>query len=417
MLYHLFQFLETEYDLPGAGLFQYISFRAGMAIIVSLVISMIFGGHIIRFLKRKQVGEPVRNLGLVGERQKEGTPTMGGIIIILATLIPCILFARLDNVYTLIMIGVTIWMATIGFIDDYIKVFKKNKAGLKGKFKIAGQVTLGLVVGIIMLNNRDIVIRIDPQTAENLDYEIIETVQTRGVDGDQKEMVYVKTSLTNVPFFKGNRLDYARLIGFLGPIHKKYVWILFLPLVILVVTAVSNASNLTDGLDGLATGISAIIGGTLGVMAYVSGHTIFADYLNILYIPYSSELLVFSACFLGGCIGFLWYNAYPAKVFMGDMGSLTIGGVIASMAILLRKELLIPILCGVFLMESLSVILQVSYFKFTKRRFGAGKRIFRMAPLHHHYQMKGMHEAKIVARFWIVGMLLAVFTVITLKIR
>ncbi len=416
MLYHLFQYLQENYDIPGAGLFQYISFRAGMAIILSLLISMILGGRIIRYLHHQQVGETIRDLGLKGQLEKQGTPTMGGVIIILATLVPCLLLARLDNIYIQLMIVVTIWMAVIGFADDYIKVFRKNKAGLRGRFKIFGQVGLGLIVGLVMLLHEDVVVRMDHGYAEQQGYEIVRTVWVDGIDA-KREMAYVKTTMTNLPFIKGNNLDYLYFLKWMGSAAASYIWILFLPLIILIVTAVSNGSNLTDGLDGLATGVSAIIGGTLGIMAYVSSHTLFADYLSILYLPFTSELVVFSACFLGGCIGFLWYNAYPAKVFMGDTGSLTIGGVIATLAILLRKELLIPILCGVFLVENLSVVMQVGYFKYTKRKYGSGRRIFHMAPLHHHYQKLGMHESKIVTRFWIVGMLLAVFTIITLKIR
>ncbi len=417
MLYHLFEYLERTHDIPGAGLFQYISFRAGAAILLSLFISMLIGNRIIKWLRKMQVGESVRELGLSGQKEKEGTPTMGGIIIILATVVPCLLFARLDNIYIVLMLIVTGWMAIIGFADDYIKVFRQNKKGLKGRFKIVGQVVLGLIVGLVMLMSEDVVVRVTPDVAEENGYEVIERVTAVNPRGVEREMVHVKTTLTNIPFMKRNRLDYEYFVGFLGEGATKYVWIIFLPLIILIVTAVSNAANLTDGLDGLATGISAIIGATLGIMAYVSGNTIFADYLSILYLPQSSELVIFSACFIGGCIGFLWYNSYPAKVFMGDTGSLTLGGIIATMAIVLRKELLIPILCGIFLVENLSVVIQVAYFKYTKRKYGEGRRIFRMAPLHHHYQKLGMHEAKIVTRFWIVGILLAVFTIITLKIR
>lgn len=417
MLYHLFEYLDNMYQFPGAGLFRYISFRAGMGIIISLIISMIIGNRIIKYLAKKQIGEKIRDLGLTGQKEKEGTPTMGGIIIILATLVPCALMAKLDNIYIIVMFIVTIWMATIGYIDDYIKVFKNNKQGLKKRFKIMGQLGLGLIVGAIMLFNDSVVVRLDPVFAKEQKYEVTKEVQTLQSDGSMKTMVHAKTTLTNVPFLKGNRLDYAWLLPFLGERSREWVWILFIPLTILIVTAVSNGANLTDGVDGLATGVSAIIGATLGVMAYVSGNTIFADYLNILYIPDSSELVIFAACFLGGCIGFLWYNAYPAKVFMGDTGSLTIGGIIASIAILLRKELLLPILCGIFLVENLSVVLQVAYFKYTKSKYGEGKRIFRMSPLHHHYQKLGMHESKIVTRFWIVGILLAVLAIITLKIR
>ncbi len=416
MLYYLFEFLDDSFDLPGAGLFQYISFRAGLAIILSLVISLLMGGKIIRFLHKKQVGETVRDLGLQGQAKKQGTPTMGGIIIILATIIPCLLLARLDNIYIVLMMIVTIWMAIVGGLDDYIKVFLKNKQGLKGRFKILGQVMLGLLVGWVMLGHNDVVVRMSPAEAEVGGYEVMQRVNANQGD-ETREMVYVKTTLTNIPFVKGNNLDYSNLLFFLKDNAERWVWLLFIPLVILIVTAISNAANLTDGLDGLATGVSAIIGATLGVLAYVSGHNLFADYLGILYLPYSEELVVFCACFLGGCIGFLWYNAYPAKVFMGDTGSLTIGGIIATLAILLRKELLLPLLCGIFVLENLSVVIQVAYFKYTRKKYGEGRRIFRMAPLHHHYQKLGMHESKIVTRFWIVGIILAVSTIITLKIR
>lgn len=418
MLYHIFALLQDKYDIPGAGLFQYISFRAGLAIILSLVISMLLGGRIIKFLRKQQIGETIRDLGLEGQNEKAGTPTMGGVIIILATLVPAILLARLDNVYVILMIIVTVWMALIGFTDDYIKVFKKDKGGLKGRTKVLGQVVLGLIVGLVMLFSDQVVVRMSPAEAELGGYEVLERVNINPrTNQPTKESVYVKTTLTNVPFLKGNNLDYTTFLWFLKDNASTWVWVIFLPLIIIIVTAVSNGANLTDGLDGLATGVSAVVGGTLGILAYVSSHTLFADYLNILYLPYTSELVVFSACFIGGCIGFLWYNAYPAKVFMGDTGSLTIGGIIATMAIVLRKELLIPLLCGIFLVENLSVVLQVFYFKYTRKKYGEGRRLFRMAPLHHHYQKLGMHESKIVARFWIVSVLLAVLTIITLKIR
>lgn len=417
MLYYLFEFLEKQYTIPGTGVFHYITFRAGLAIVLSLIISMLFGRRIIRSLKRLQVGEEIRDLGLEGQLDKKGTPTMGGVIIILATLVPCVLLADLGNIYVVLMILATVWMGIIGFIDDYIKVFRKNKQGLKGMFKVLGQIVLGCIISITMLVNEDIVIRLTPAEAAEGKYKVIETVVARLPSGDQAEMVYAKTTLTNVPFMKGNRLDYKWLVGFVGDNADKLVWVLFIPLCILIVTAVSNGANLTDGLDGLAAGISAIVGATLAVLSYVSGHNVIAEYLNIFYIPYSGELVIFSGCFVGACIGFLWYNTYPARVFMGDTGSLMIGGVIASLAILIRKELLIPLLCGVFLMENLSVILQVYYFKYTKKKYGEGRRIFRMSPLHHHYQKAGMHETQIVVRFWIVGILLAVLTIITLKMR
>ena len=421
MLYHIFEYLEKHYHVGGAGLFQYISFRAGAAIITSLLISLLFGNRIIRSLKRLQVGETVRELGLDGQKEKEGTPTMGGFIILLATWVPCLLFARLDNIYIILMLVTTLWMTAIGFADDYIKVFKKDKDGLAGKFKIFGQVVLGVVVALVMLYHSDVVIRMPIEEAIAGGYEVIDRFTTEVTTiGQAKELVnmaYVKSTLTNIPFFKGNNFEYSSLLGFLGDNAKHLIWIVFVPIVIFIITAVSNAANLTDGIDGLATGVSAIIGATLGILAYVSGNTIIADYLNILYIPHSGELVIFAACFVGGCVGFLWFNSYPAKVFMGDTGSLTIGAIIATMAILLRKEFLIPILCGIFVVENLSVVLQVGYFKYTRRKYGEGRRIFKMAPLHHHFQKLGMHEARIVTRFWIVGIILAVLTMITLKVR
>ena len=421
MLYHIFEYLEKHYHVGGAGLFQYISFRAGAAIITSLLISLLFGNRIIRSLKRLQVGETVRELGLDGQKEKEGTPTMGGFIILLATWVPCLLFARLDNIYIILMLVTTLWMTAIGFADDYIKVFKKDKDGLAGKFKIFGQVVLGVVVALVMLYHSDVVIRMPIEEAIAGGYEVIDRFTTEVTTiGQAKELVnmaYVKSTLTNIPFFKGNNFEYSSLLGFLGDNSKHLIWIVFVPIVIFIITAVSNAANLTDGIDGLATGVSAIIGATLGILAYVSGNTIIADYLNILYIPHSGELVIFAACFVGGCVGFLWFNSYPAKVFMGDTGSLTIGAIIATMAILLRKEFLIPILCGIFVVENLSVVLQVGYFKYTRKKYGEGRRIFKMAPLHHHFQKLGMHEARIVTRFWIVGIILAVLTMITLKVR
>ena len=417
MLYHLFEYLAENYDFRGENLYKFLTFRAGVAIIISLIISMIFGGRIIRYIRSQQVGETVRDLGLAGQKEKEGTPTMGGVIIIMAILVPCLLLADLTNIYVQIMIVSTIWMGMIGFADDYIKVFKKDKEGLKGKFKVIGQVVLGLLIGITMLMHNDVRIRMNLEDAEVREF-VIDSTRVIPVDDGYEEYAYLKTPLTNVPFLKENELNYSKLLFFLSnETSQKLVWIIFIPLVIIAVTAVSNGANLTDGIDGLATGVSAIIGTTLGVLAYVSGNVIAADYLNILYIPNTGELVVFSACFLGACIGFLWYNSYPAQVFMGDTGSLTLGGIIAAMAILIRKELLIPILCGIFLVEILSVMIQVSYFKYTKRKYGEGRRIFLMSPLHHHYQKKGFHESKIVTRFWIVGILLAVLTVITLKIR
>ncbi|MCE2789821.1 MAG: phospho-N-acetylmuramoyl-pentapeptide-transferase [Saprospiraceae bacterium] len=421
MLYHFFEYIDTYYNLPGAGLFQYITFRAAFGIILSLMISLVFGGRIISLLKRLQVGETVRELGLEGQKEKEGTPTMGGIIILLAILVPCTLLARLDNVYILLMLFSTIWLGLIGGADDYIKVFLKNKDGLSGKTKVFGQIFLGLVVGVTMLVSNDVVIRMPLEEARSAGYEVVKQyeIPLPKVNDISRmtEMAYVKTTLTNVPFFKNNNFDYKYLVGFLGDNADLWLSVIFVLIVIFIVTAVSNAANLTDGIDGLAAGTSAVIGVTLGIFAYVSGNTIIADYLNIFYIPNSAELVVFSSCFIGACIGFLWHNSYPAKVFMGDTGSLTIGGIIGVLAILLRKELLIPILCGIFVAENLSVVLQVSYFKYTKKKYGEGRRIFRMSPLHHHFQKMGMHESKIVTRFWIIGILLAIVSVITLKIR
>jgi len=419
MLTHLFEYLKEHYDLPGAGLFKFISFRAGMGLILSLLISLVIGRWIIDWLRKAQIGETVRDLGLAGQTSKAGTPTMGGIIIVAATMIPCLLMARLDNVYILLMLFSTVWMFAIGFIDDYIKVFKKDKGGLSGRFKIMGQVGLGLIVGITMLVNDEVVVRMEPEVANQKGYEIMETlfIKDPSEPNTYKEMVYVKAPITNVPFMKNNELDYSRFLWFLGDNARNLSSIFFLIMVIIVITAVSNGANLTDGLDGQAAGVSAIVIAALGMLAYLSGNSLAADFLKIYYIPYSSELVVFSACLLGGCIGFLWYNVYPARVFMGDTGSLTLGGIIAALAIITRKELLIPLLCGVFLVENLSVIIQVWYFKYTKRKYGEGRRVFLMAPLHHHYQKKGYHEVTISVRFWIVQILLAAATIITLKIR
>lgn len=418
MLYTLFEYLDLNFDIPGTGLFQYISFRAGMALIFSLFITMISGRRIINILQRKQVGETVRDLGLEGQMMKQGTPTMGGIIIISAIVIPCLLFARLDNIYIILMLVTTIWLGLIGFLDDYIKVFRKDKQGLHGKFKILGQITLGIVVGATLFFHDGVVIREKTDTP----LEFISTTEILELEGPVRQdspfpMESVKSTKTTIPFFKDNEFDYSKLLSFLGEGYQRWAFLIFIPVVILIITAVSNGANITDGLDGLATGTSAIIGVTLGILAYVSGNMVFADYLNIMYIPHTGELVIFIAAFVGACIGFLWYNSFPAQVFMGDTGSLSLGGIIAVFAIVIRKELLIPILCGIFFIESLSVILQVSWFKFTRKRFGEGRRIFKMAPLHHHYQMKGLHEAKIVQRFFIVGIILAVFAVITLKVR
>jgi len=417
MLYYLFEYLEKHGLLPGAGVFQYISFRSALAAIISLMISIVFGKKVISSLKRLQVGETVRDLGLDGQKEKEGTPTMGGVLIIISIIMPTLLLCKLDNIYIILLLVTTIWIGGIGFVDDYIKVFKKDKKGLKGWFKVVGQIGLGLIVAFTMLLHSDIVVRMPADQAQQTGWTITDqfTVQVPQMNKAPvtKEMAYVKAPITNVPFLKNNELDYSFFVG--GNINL--VWILFVPFLIFIITAVSNGANLTDGLDGLLTGIAAIIGAALGILAYVSSNAIFADYLNILFLPNTQELVVFSACFLGACIGFLWYNSYPASVFMGDTGSLAIGGIIAVMAIVLRKELLIPILCGVILMETVSVTLQVAYFKYTKKRYGEGKRIFLMSPLHHHYQKKGMHEMKIVNRFWIVAILLAILTIITLKLR
>jgi len=421
MLYHLFEWIDKYYDFPGSNLYKYVSVRASAAILLSLVIALVFGRRIVDRLRKLQIGETVRDLGLEGQKQKQGTPTMGGIIILLAIVVPTLLFCRLDNVYVLLMLLATVWMGAFGFIDDYIKVFKKNKKGLPGIFKVVGQVTLGLIVGLVMLKSDDIVVRLDAKTAARKDVQIVKRVyipdQTRG--GKLKEMVYVKAPLTNVPFYKNNELDYSKL---LKPIvgaewSKKLTPFIFVLFVIFIITAVSNAANLTDGIDGLAAGVSAIIGVTLAVFAYATGNSIFADYLNVLYIPNSSELVIFGACFLAACIGFLWYNAFPAQVFMGDTGSLALGSIIAVFAILIRKELLIPIFCGIFMAETLSVVIQVGYFKYTKSKYGEGRRILLMSPLHHHFQKKGIPEPKLVMRFYIVGIMLAVLTIVTLKLR
>ncbi|MCF8225710.1 MAG: phospho-N-acetylmuramoyl-pentapeptide-transferase [Bacteroidales bacterium] len=416
MFYHLFEYLNS-YDIPGAGMFQYISFRAAMTVITSLLIALFLGKRVIRFLQRKQIGESVRDLGLDQQVQKQGTPTMGGIIIIISIVIPVLLFGKLDNVYVILMLVTTVWLGFVGFLDDYIKVFKKNKEGLRGKFKIIGQVVLGLLVGVTFLLSDDAVIRERIPVEENVAGEYNNLPVVRNNEGNEFYILDHKTPLTTIPFVKNNEFNYTWLVWFAGKNAENIVWIVFVLVVIFIVTAVSNGANLTDGLDGLATGSAAIIGTTLGILAYVSGNTILTDYLNIMYIPNAGELVIFAAAFIGAAIGFLWYNSYPAQIFMGDTGSLSIGGIIAVFAIVIRKELLIPILCGIFFFESLSVILQVSWFKHTKKKFGKGRRIFLMAPAHHHYQKKGYAEPKIVLRFWIIGILLAVVTIVTLKIR
>ena len=410
MLYYLFKYLEESHQFPGASLFGFITFRAAVAIILSLLISTIFGKRIIRFLQKQQVGETIRDLGLEGQKEKAGTPTMGGIIIILATLIPVLLLAKLDNIYIILLLITTLWMGVIGFVDDYIKKFKNDKEGLKGRFKVLGQVGLGVIVGATLFFHNDVTIK----------EKIPAHIQVESLAGPQSSIQFypeTKSTKTTIPFVKSNEFDYADLITWIHPDLGKYAWIVFILVVIFIITAVSNGANLTDGIDGLAAGTSAIIVLTLGIFAWVSGNIIFSDYLNIMYIPRVEEITIYIAAFVGALIGFLWYNTYPAQVFMGDTGSLTIGGIIAVIAIAVRKEWLIPVLCGIFLAENLSVVLQVSYFKYTRKKYGEGRRIFKMSPLHHHYQKSGYHESKIVTRFWIVGILLAILTIVTLKIR
>lgn len=408
MLYYFFEYLNSQFNLPGAGVFQYITFRAAAAFILSLLISAIYGKRIITFLQNQQVGETVRDLGLDGQKQKAGTPTMGGIIIILATLIPVVLLAKLNNIYIIILLITTVWMGFIGFIDDYIKVFRKNKEGLKGRFKVLGQVGLGLIVGSMLYFNEGVTIK--EQLPVNKRYS-----QQNGRKIDFGEAH--KSTKTTVPFFKNNELEYSKALSFLGDGYEKYGWIVFILVTVFIVTGVSNGANLTDGIDGLAAGSSAIIVITLALFSWVSGNIVFANYLDVMYIPNSGEMTVFILAFAGALIGFLWYNTYPAQVFMGDTGSLTIGGIIAVIAISIRKELLLPVLAGIFVVENLSVIMQVSWFKYTRKKYGEGRRIFRMSPLHHHYQKLSYHESKIVVRFWIVGIMLAVFTIVTLKLR
>jgi phospho-N-acetylmuramoyl-pentapeptide-transferase len=410
MLYYLFEYLE-KMNVPGAGVFQYITFRAGMAVIVALLTGTVFGKMAIRMLQKQQIGEVVRDLGLEGQYAKKGTPTMGGVIIIGSILIPVLLFTKLDNIYIILMIVSTLWLGTIGFIDDYIKVFKKDKEGLAGRFKIAGQIGIGLIVAITLFSSDEVVVR------EKVFNETVTVQLDSGMEVERPVTREVKSTVTNVPFLKTHQFDYSSVLWFLGNQAKKWGWLVFAVAVIFIITAVSNGANITDGLDGLATGTSAIIGITLGIFAYLSSNVIYADYLNIMYIPHSEELVVFMAAFIGATVGFLWYNSFPAQVFMGDTGSLTLGGIIAVFAILLRIELLIPILCGIFLVENLSVMIQVSWFKYTKKRFGEGRRVFKMAPLHHHYQKLGYTESKIVTRFWIIGIILAVLTIVTLKVR
>lgn len=411
MLYYLFEYLEKQYQFPGASLFGYLSFRAAMAVILSLLISTIYGKRIISYLRTKQIGETVRDLGLDGQKEKAGTPTMGGVIIILATLVPVLLFAKLENIYIILLLITTIWMGIIGFIDDYIKKFKNDKDGLKGKFKVLGQVGLGIIVGATLFFHKDVTIREELPVKQQQELVVNNNTPAKKFGEEKRSMK------TTIPFVKNNEIDYAKLITWMNPEYAKYAWIIFIPIVIFIITAVSNGANLTDGIDGLAAGTSVIIVLTLGIFAWISGNLIFSEYLNVMYIPRAGEITIYIAAFVGALIGFLWYNTYPAQVFMGDTGSLTIGGIIAVIAIAIRKEWLIPILCGIFLAENLSVVMQVSYFKYTRKKFGEGRRIFKMSPLHHHYQKLGYHESKIVTRFWIVGILLAILTIVTLKLR
>jgi len=419
MLYYLFTYLHDAFSFPGAGVFQYITFRAAAALITSLFISMIIGKRLINYLRKKQVGETVRDLGLDGQKQKQGTPTMGGLIILAAILVPSLLFAKLHNIYIILVLVATTWLGIIGFLDDYIKVFKKDKKGLPGKLKILGQIGLGLIVGFTMYFSDDIVIRERVRQTAYVPTSDVFTMEGSGAVDKTKifSKTPVKSTKTTIPFVKNNEFDYSQLISWMGNGAVKWTWLIFIPIVIFIIIAVSNGANLTDGLDGLATGTSAIIGLTLGVLAYVSGNIVFANYLNIMYIPNTGELAIYISAFVGACIGFLWYNSYPAQVFMGDTGSLALGGVIAVFAIMIRKEIMIPIFCGIFLAENLSVVMQVSWFKFTKRKYGEGRRIFKMSPLHHHFQKQGYHESKIVLRFFIVGIMLAVLTIVTLKLR
>ena len=422
MFYYLFHYLDQHFNFPGAGVFQYISFRAALALLSSLIITMVFGKRIINYIRKKQIGETIRELGLEGQNEKAGTPTMGGLIILAAIIIPTLLFAKIHNVYIVLMLISTVWLGAIGFLDDYIKVFKKNKEGLQGKFKVVGQIGIGLLVGAVFYFHPDVVVKERMTANQQSAYSFDEAISgKKDLTIPKYAKVPVKSIKTTIPFVKNNEFDYVSVLSFMGDSAVKYGWLIFIPIVILIVTAVSNGANITDGIDGLAAGTSAIIGTTLGILAYVSGNTIFADYLNIMYIPNTGELVVFMAAFVGACVGFLWYNAFPAQVFMGDTGSLAIGGIIAVFAIAIRKELLIPILCGVFLIENLSVIMQVFYFKYQRKKhgleFAKANRLFKMAPLHHHYQKSGFHESKIVMRFFIIGIMLAALTIVTLKLR
>jgi phospho-N-acetylmuramoyl-pentapeptide-transferase len=418
MLYYLFQYLD-KLNVPGAGVFNFISFRSAAAVITSLFISLLIGRRIIRYLQIRQVGEVVRELGLEGQYQKKGTPSMGGIIILASIVIPTLLFARLDNIYVILMLITTFWLGLIGFLDDYIKIFKKNKAGLEGRFKVVGQIVLGFIVGVVLFSSDDVIIMEKVNLSDLTARERTELLDPSTQNNVQGEIVMErKSTKTTIPFIKNNEFDYARLVSFIGEDRRQpWTWLVFVIIVIFIVTAVSNGANLTDGLDGLATGTSAVIGSALGILAYVSSNAIYANYLNIMFIPHSEELVIFASAFIGATIGFLWYNSYPAQVFMGDTGSLALGGIIAVFAIIIRKELLVPILCGIFLVENLSVMIQVTWFKRTKKKYGEGRRVFLMAPLHHHYQKKGYPEPKIVTRFWIVAIILAVISIVTLKIR
>ncbi|OQA92409.1 MAG: Phospho-N-acetylmuramoyl-pentapeptide-transferase [Bacteroidetes bacterium ADurb.Bin234] len=419
MLYNFFNWLDKTFDFPGAGVFQYISFRMAMATLLSLFLSMIIGKYVIRFLQKKQIGEDIRNLGLAGQMEKKGTPTMGGIIILSSILISVLLFNRLNNIYIILMIFTTVWLGLLGFMDDYIKVFKKNKQGLSSKLKLVGQSILGLVVALVLFFHPDVVIKEKCDTQTYVQTQSVFQVENSSAKGSNAYecIESTKSTKTTIPFVKNNEFDYSILLKWLGDGYKDWTWLIYIPIIIFIIVAVSNGANLTDGLDGLAIATTAIIGATLGILAYVSGNTIFADYLNIMYIPDTGELMIFTGALIGACLGFYWWNCFPAQVFMGDTGSLALGGIIAVFAVIIRKELLIPILCGIYVVQSLSVVLQVYYFKYTKKKYGEGKRLFLMAPIHHHYQKKGFHESKIVQRFVIVGMILAVLTVVTLKLR
>ncbi|MDR2407150.1 MAG: phospho-N-acetylmuramoyl-pentapeptide-transferase [Bacteroidales bacterium] len=417
MLYYLFDWLDKNLNIPGTGVFHYISFRTAIAGLVSLFLSLIIGKYVIKFLQKKQIGEDIRDLGLAGQVEKKGTPTMGGIIILFSILIPVLLFNRLDNIYILLMIVTTIWLGLLGFIDDYIKIVKKNKSGLSSKIKLLGQSLLGLSVGLILFFHPDVVIMEKEANPDYIKTEEVLRIENSSTVNKYKKTETGKSTKTTIPFIKNNEFDYSILLKWVGKDYKKWAWLIYVPIIIFIICAVSNGTNLTDGLDGLAISTSGIIGATLGILAYVSGNTIFADYLNIMYIPNTGELMIFTGALVGACLGFYWWNSYPAKVFMGDTGSLALGGIIAVFAIIIRKELLIPILCGIFFVQTISVIIQVGYFKYTKKRYGEGKRIFLMTPIHHHYQKKGIHEAKIVQRFIVIAIILAIVTIVTLKLR